>query len=476
MSPRDETTLHGIFAAGAAGSPNSICLKLAGQKGRTYAEVSKAVRRVASHVAAMPGHTVAVVAERSCEMIFALLGIMTAGKAYCPIYPETTLKFMLAMTKAAELQCVLVPAFQEPLIIYRLNWKVYYVGIMGTVTCCDRAQPDGKDGSLRGYAMAPTAPLPTTQSDSMAYVLFSAGSTGQLAGKSYTHKESTGLITPLSRRLNCPTGQKFLFMTPYVAQTSVLEMFACFAESGTLVIAPNTLDNAGNRNRFWSGGSMPNSPLADTSPPAGRERFTSALVDRREKESAADELAAPTIADLFNREMVDVCFLPPALLQKIVDYVDVAPKMGTIQGASHLLQDDLGWLAFAETSSPAKLATLKRVVVFGAVDEATRTRPIFANAEVLSVPDVQLGTPLAGARYKGSGMARSKSDGGLADEVEEEEEIEPEIVQRVDLIMDGSMPVVPQTKQVKAMRAGNLRWRVGNAQGLKGQISKATVI
>jgi hypothetical protein len=174
--------------------------------------------------------------------------------------------------------------------------------------------------------------------------------------------------------------------------------------------------------------------------------------------------------------MVDVCFLPPALLQKIVDYVDVAPKMGTIQGASHLLQDDLGWLAFAETSSPAKLATLKRVVVFGAVDEATRTRPIFANAEVLSVPDVQLGTPLAGARYKGSGMARSKSDGGLADEVEEEEEIEPEIVQRVDLIMDGSMPVVPQTKQVKAMRAGNLRWRVGNAQGLKGQISKATVI
>ena len=72
----------------------------------------------------MPGHTVAITAERSCEMIFALLGIMTAGKAYCPIYPDTTLKCMLAMTKAAELHCVLVPAFQEPLMVYRLNWKV----------------------------------------------------------------------------------------------------------------------------------------------------------------------------------------------------------------------------------------------------------------------------------------------------------------------------------------------------------------
>jgi hypothetical protein len=120
---------------------------------------------------------------------------------------------------------------------------------------------------------------------------------------------------------------------------------------------------------------------------------------------------------------------------------------------------------------------LKRVVAFGAVDEATRASPIFAGAEVLSVPDVQLGAPLAGARFDGNGcLPRSKSDGKLADDADEEEEIEPEVVQRVDLIMDGSLPVVPQTKQVKAMRAGNLRWRVGNAQGLKGQISKATVI
>jgi acyl-CoA synthetase (AMP-forming)/AMP-acid ligase II len=476
MPPQDEKTLHGIFAAGAAESPDRICLKIAGQKGRTYAEVLKAVRRVASHVAAMPGHTVAIAAERSCEMIFSLLGIMMAGKAYCPIYPETTLKCMLAMSKAAQLHCVLVPAFQEPLIVYRLNWKVYYVGIMGTVTCCDRAEPDGKDGSLRGYAMAATAPLPATDSDSSAYVLFTAGSTGQLAGKTYTHKESVNFVLPVAKRLNCPRGQRFLFMTPYAAQTSVLEIFTSFAESGTLVIAPNEQDQADSRARFLSGaGAVDNSP--GTSPAAGRERFTSAREDRGVRESTVDGLAAPAITDLFNRELVDVCFLAPPVLQRIVDYVDVAPKMGTVQGASHLLHDDLGWLAFAETSSPSRLATLKRVVAFGAVDEATRASPIFAGAEVLSVPDVQLGAPLAGARLDGNGLSRSKSDGNVAGEVDEEEaEIEPEIVQRVDLIMDGSMPIVPQTKQVKAMRAGNLRWRVGNAHGLKGQLSKATVI
>merc|ERR1712078_660667 len=102
--------------------------------------------------------------------------------------------------------------------------------------------------------------------------------------------------------------------------------------------------------------------------------------------------------------------------------------MGTVQGAAHLMQEDLAWLAFAETSSPSKLATLKRVVAFGAVDEATRASPIFAGAEVLSVPDVQLGAPLAGARLDGNGMSRSKSDGNVAGEVDEEEaEIEPEI-------------------------------------------------
>ena len=151
----------------------------------------------------MPGHTVAITAERSCEMIFALLGIMTAGKAYCPIYPDTTLKCMLAMSKAAELHCVLVPAFQEPLMVYRLNWKVYYVGIMGTVTCCDRAEPEQSLSRARqSYAMAATAPLLAAQSDSVAYVLFTAGSTGQLAGKTFTHKESAEFILPLARRLD----------------------------------------------------------------------------------------------------------------------------------------------------------------------------------------------------------------------------------------------------------------------------------
>ena len=47
------------------------------------------------------------------------------------------------------------------------------------------------------------------------------------------------------------------------------------------------------------------------------------------------------ITDLLNKELVDVCFLPPPLLQRIVDYVDVAPKMGTVQGAAHLLEDVL---------------------------------------------------------------------------------------------------------------------------------------
>ena len=34
-----------------------------------------------------------------------------------------------------------------------------------------------------------------------------------------------------------------------------------------------------------------------------------------------------------------LCRGPPALLERIVDYVDLAPKMGTVQGAAHLVED-----------------------------------------------------------------------------------------------------------------------------------------
>merc|ERR1719316_1122200 len=192
---------------------------------------------------------------------------------------------------------------------------------MGTVTCCDRAEPEQSLSRARqSYAMAATAPLLAAQSDSVAYVLFTAGSTGQLAGKTYIHKESAEFILPLARRLDCPRGQRFLFMTPYAAQTSVLEMFSCFAQGGTLVIAPNDLDSSANRDRLASidailtqrvsGGAVDNSPA--TLPIAGRDRFTSAREDHSfsERESSLIGLSAPVITDLLNKELVDVCFLP----------------------------------------------------------------------------------------------------------------------------------------------------------------------
>ncbi|HEX8117658.1 MAG TPA: condensation domain-containing protein, partial [Pyrinomonadaceae bacterium] len=102
--PRD-VCVHELFEAQAERVPGHVALAL-GREALTYAELNRRANQVAHHLRRLgvgPDAPVAVCAERSLEMIVAMLGILKAGGAYVPLDPSSPaerLSFMLNDTGA----------------------------------------------------------------------------------------------------------------------------------------------------------------------------------------------------------------------------------------------------------------------------------------------------------------------------------------------------------------------------------------
>ncbi|HEX6040164.1 condensation domain-containing protein, partial [Longimicrobium sp.] len=89
-TPAPDAPLHAAFEAQAARTPEAVALVL-GQERITYGELDARANRLANLLRARgigPDRTVAVLMERSVEMVVALYGILKAGGAYVPVDPE----------------------------------------------------------------------------------------------------------------------------------------------------------------------------------------------------------------------------------------------------------------------------------------------------------------------------------------------------------------------------------------------------
>ena len=95
-----DDSLHGLVEAQARRTPDAIAVQLEDET-LTYAELDARANRLAHHLRGLgagPETRVGVCAERSPELVVALLGVLKAGAAYVPIdpsYPADRVAYML---------------------------------------------------------------------------------------------------------------------------------------------------------------------------------------------------------------------------------------------------------------------------------------------------------------------------------------------------------------------------------------------
>ena len=213
--------LHELFAAQVARTPDAEAV-IYGAERLTYRELDQQAHRLAQQLRALgvgPESLVAVLLERSIEMVTALLAVLKAGGAYVPLdpaYPQERLGFVLANSGAQ----VLVTDRRLADLLPEHGAKIVYVDDEQTV-------------------LPETSELPTrVDPQCLAYVIYTSGSTGQPKGVAVTHANVSRLLAATETAFGFGNTDVWTLFHSYAFDLSVWEMWGALAYGGKLVVVP----------------------------------------------------------------------------------------------------------------------------------------------------------------------------------------------------------------------------------------------
>ncbi|MEA2563438.1 MAG: hypothetical protein QOH06_4942 [Acidobacteriota bacterium] len=192
-SPFPSLSIPELFAEQAALRPDAIAVEQ-GDERMTYRELQERAESVARRLRLKPEQPVAVLAERSLDLIVNLLGILRAGGAYLPLDP----------THPPE----------------RREWMV-------------------EDAAATMLTLEETeADPPHVPPDSLAYVMYTSGSMGTPKGVAVTHRNVVRLVRGADY---AEMDHAWLQYAPVAFDASTLEIWGPLLNGGRLVLFPGRI-------------------------------------------------------------------------------------------------------------------------------------------------------------------------------------------------------------------------------------------
>ncbi|MFF2014189.1 amino acid adenylation domain-containing protein [Streptomyces sp. NPDC058195] len=215
-------SLAELFSAQAARTPDAIAL-VDEDHDLTYAELDDVTNRLAHHLinTGVQSHdVVAVLMERSTDLLTALLAVVKAGAVYAPLNttdPDSRLVQILADTRAPVL--LTDRALSDHQVVLDTEARVI---VLGEDTGLDR--------------LPATAPEHTIHPDQPVYAMFTSGSTGVPKGVAVTHRN----VADLAAQTMYANGshRRVLFHSPAAFDASTYEIWVPWLNGRTVVVAP----------------------------------------------------------------------------------------------------------------------------------------------------------------------------------------------------------------------------------------------
>ncbi|MEU4744125.1 amino acid adenylation domain-containing protein, partial [Actinosynnema sp. NPDC023658] len=216
VRPEPEGSVQRAFTDVVAAHPDRTAL-IAGGTRITYRELDERANRLAHRLVAAgvrPEDRVAVLQERSVELVVSTLAILKAGGAYVPLdgrSPAARLEAVLAQTRASAL---LVDAGDRGLAHDAVVVDVHE----------DLSGLPGTDPGVESHPRA------------LAYVMYTSGSTGTPKGVAVTHHDVRSLAA--DRAFEGPNHDRVLLHSPHAFDASTYELWVPLLSGRELVVAP----------------------------------------------------------------------------------------------------------------------------------------------------------------------------------------------------------------------------------------------
>ncbi|MEV4315702.1 amino acid adenylation domain-containing protein [Actinocrispum sp. NPDC049592] len=221
--PRESTVVDLV----AAQDPQRVAVVCQGEE-LTYGQLTARVNALASLLRARGvgrGGSVAVLVDRSADLVVALLGVLASGAAYVPLdptYPAERIRYMTADAGVAlavthrELSEA-ASAVDAPALWLDPGWA-------DEVTTTPGAGPAPADD---------------------AYVIYTSGSTGRPKGVRVGHRALVNLLWSMAREPGCTERDRVLAVTTVSFDIAGLELFLPLVTGGSVEVVPSAATRDG---------------------------------------------------------------------------------------------------------------------------------------------------------------------------------------------------------------------------------------
>ncbi|GAA1606701.1 hypothetical protein GCM10009804_73410 [Kribbella hippodromi] len=218
--------IHQLFEQRVEKEPEATAL-LFQDEVWTYRQVNERANQVAHHLKELGlgrGDQVAIVMERSAEMVPALLGILKAGATYVPLDANAPVKRWHWILDSLQIKCLLT---QEALVS-RVR-SADPLPALAQVVCIDSAAVLDR---------MPIGNLPLRgRPEDIAYIIFTSGSTGSPKGVAVAHFPAVNLIEWVNNTFSVGARDRMLFITALTFDLSVYDIFGILAAGGSIRVA-----------------------------------------------------------------------------------------------------------------------------------------------------------------------------------------------------------------------------------------------